>query len=398
MDEAPLAIVPLVYQLANGNCWVKLKISVLLGMSDHKTSAPDGMTYTLGYYNGCRWPIQLVISKLNVTLTLEPGDYVKDRQGRKINDPYFEIFAKNKQLHREVSKTPVPVVAIPEVKPSAQPSSVKNPVRAVTNWSRDAKGVRRPVLTEPAPEPDAPKIPVAPVVGTSESIKTMSIEEARRLGYVRKVREVPEDYGVTDTTGIPPSSIPSMKYAVDPGVNKPVAPLPKEILAMPKNDPNSAARSQLVTGLTNSAALSEADSINPFANTVSVNAPVSATSGLDAGPSEGEAVVEGSLEEVMPEEEVVEEEEVAEKVTPKVPEVSPEVDATLPNPDLAQEEMAAETLAEQAKPVLKPIARPNQFVCAGCGSQHKYRSQLFNHAKAKHPEQLKAIMSAYPVG
>ena len=70
------------------------------------------MTKTSGYYNDEKWPIQLVISKLNVTLNIKPGEFILGRDGRKINDPYFEVFTGH-GLSREVSDVPVPINNIP---------------------------------------------------------------------------------------------------------------------------------------------------------------------------------------------------------------------------------------------------------------------------------------------
>ena len=332
-------------------------------------------TNVVGYYNGNRWPIQVVASKLNITLTLKPGEYVVDRQGRKVNDPYFEVFAVNKQLHRELSKTPVPVIAIPEVTPAVTPSAQTNPVRAITEWTRDGKGIRQPVLTQPAPE----ALPPAVTASASESVRPMSMDEARRLGLVRKVREVPEDYGVTDTTGLPPSGIPKMKYAIDPSVNKPVPPLPKEMLALPSNDPNRQTRAQLVAGLAQGTKTPapEDGPANPFANAAVVNnSPIMAGTPaqplMEEGPTEGGPVVEGTPEEGF-----------------------------LPEPDVA--ELAEAQAAVRPAPLvvtpalpLRPLTPSNQFTCMACGAPHKWRSQLLNHAKAKHPERVNAIMAAYP--
>jgi len=82
-------------------------------MAKQKTSRlPKGMTKTIGYYNGEKWPIQLVLTKLNVTLHLQPGEFFISRDGRKINDPLFEAFTR---LSRELSDVPVPINGIPSV-------------------------------------------------------------------------------------------------------------------------------------------------------------------------------------------------------------------------------------------------------------------------------------------
>ena len=328
-------------------------------------------TLICGYYNGARWPIQLVISKLNITMTLEPGKYILDREGRKINDPYFEVFANNKQLHRELGTTPVPIIAIPPVTSAVTPVQNSSPVHAVTEWKQDNRGVRQPVLHQPT---GGTALPAAVVASASDAVKPMSIEEARRLGLVRKVREVPEDYGVNDTTGLPPSGIPKMRYSIDPGVNRQAPALPKEMLALPKDDPSNPTRAQLVAGLAGSAAPSPEDAAaNPFSNTAVVNAPFN--SPIRAGtPGESLASPVPDLE-----------------VEPAVePELEPELEPALPEP-------ALESLPKATSPQpLRPLTPNNKFICIACSAPHKFRSQLIKHAQQKHPERLRAIMAPYP--
>ena len=80
-------------------------------MAKQKTSrVPKGMTMIIGFYNGKEWPIQLVLYKLNVNLHLRPGEFIIGRDGRKINDPFFEAFVG---LSRELSDVPVPIISIP---------------------------------------------------------------------------------------------------------------------------------------------------------------------------------------------------------------------------------------------------------------------------------------------
>lgn len=330
-------------------------------------------TNVVGYYNGNRWPIQLVISKLNITLTLEPGKYILDRQGRKVNDPYFEVFANNKRLHRELSETPVPVLVIPEVAPAVTASPSSNPVRAVTEWTRDSRGIRQPVLTQPAPKPAA--LPPAVIASATESVRPMSMEEARAQGLVRRVREVPEDYGVNDTTGLPPGSIPKMRYSLDPSMNKPAPPLPKEMLALPKDDPNRQTRSQLVAGLAQGARLPAPENASPFANTTVVNAPPD--SPLVAGTPLQEAV-EPEPTEHVPMPDLGEVDEVPSEVAP--PAIAPTPVPTAP----------------PAAPTLNPLTSSTRFRCLACGAPYKFRSQLLNHVQAKHPTQAVAIMANYP--
>lgn len=337
-------------------------------------------TNVVGYYNGNRWPIQLVISRLNITLTLEPGIYIKDRQGRKVNDPYFEVFVTNKQLNRETSETPVPLIMIPPVTSVNMVTQPNNPVRAVTEWTRDSRGLRQPVLTQPEPTQPISQLPPAVIASATESVRPMSMEEARQRGLVRRSREVPEDYGVNDTTGLPPGGIPKMRYAIDPSMNRPVAPLPKEMLALPKDDPNRQTRSQLVAGLAQGAQLPapELASTNPFANTAVANGP--ANSPLVAGDMIAES------QEMI---------ETAPVVDMEVPE--PELPVAEPPVEPPVEPVAASPVpAAPSAPPMRPLTPRNQFICLACGAPHKFRSQLLNHAKGKHPDKVKAIMASYP--
>lgn len=84
----------------------------------------------LGYYNGAKWPIQIVFPKLKVTLTLKPGAYICDGSGRKINDPHFETYVAQGQLSRELSDVPVPICPIHPEAP-----------RSVVNVNRDGSSV-----------------------------------------------------------------------------------------------------------------------------------------------------------------------------------------------------------------------------------------------------------------
>lgn len=343
-------------------------------------------TNVVGYYNGNRWPIQVVASKFNVTLTLKSGEYILDRKGRKVNDPYFEVFANNKQLHRELSNKPVPIIAIPEVTAANVVTQPTNPVKAVTEWTRDVRGHKQPVIPEPEPQPQPQGLPNAVVASATESVRPMTMDQARKLGYIRKVREVPEDYGVNDTTGLPPSGIPKMKYAIDPTVNKPAPPLPKEMLALPKDDPNRQTRSQLVAGLSQSNAAPAPEDVNPFANAGVANAP--AASPIQSGSPIQESEQPEPVEEAPPEE--IEDAPQAEEVVEEA-----DVAPALPEPDLT-EVATPEPAPEPVKPPLKPLTPKNNFVCMACGAPHKFRSQLLKHAQSKHPERVNAIMASYP--
>ena len=346
------------------------------------------MTLTVGYYNGNRWPIQLVISKLNITLTLEPGMYVLDRAGRKINDPYFEIFADRKQLHRELSDKLVPLIIIPPVTSNTPASAQTNPVRSVTEWKRDPRGIRQPVLTQPQPAQLAPQaLPPAVLASANESVRPMSMEEARALGLVRKIREVPEDYGVNDTTGLPPGGIPKMRYSIDPGINKPVAQLPKEMFALPKDDPSRAIRAPLVSSLAQGARVPAPEdqvTTSPFANATVAHGP--ANSPIVAGTPAPPALAE-SRESQEPE--IVEDNPELEPEPMPMSEVAEAVRVSgLPEPDLP--------LSPDVPPPLRPMTPKNKFTCMVCAQPFQFRSQLVKHAQTRHAHMVNAILANYP--
>jgi len=71
--------------------------------------AKRNTTQVRGYYNSKKWSIQIVMSKLNLVLTLEPGDYIRNSSGQKINDPFFETYANSGNLSREMADAPVPI-------------------------------------------------------------------------------------------------------------------------------------------------------------------------------------------------------------------------------------------------------------------------------------------------
>jgi hypothetical protein len=340
------------------------------GMSNVPAIVPT--TKVVGYFNGNKWPIQLVISKLSITLHLQPGEYILDRQGRKINDPFFEVYANSKQLQRETCDKPVPVIRVPVAATTVAPRSDGHSVRTVTEFKEDKRGVRQPVM------PVAKELPEQPI--NKPSVVAMSMDEARKSGLIRKVREVPEDFGVTDTDGTPPrlSDVPKIKYAIDSSMNHRPADLPKELLQMPTEI--AASRQPLLAELrkaenTNAQLDSETGFMNTVVRTAPPNAPVVAGKPapiVEAAPGATGANVMPEISVPLPEPEL---EELTESLPPvptdDVAPAPPEVSAPAPKSD-------------------------NQFVCAICGVDRKFRSQLKQHAETKHPDQVEAIMAPYP--
>jgi len=313
-----------------------------------------------GYFNGNRWPIQLVISRFNCTLHLVPGEFVRDKQQRKINDPFFEAYASTKQLKREVSDVPVPIIRVPVAShtgltvPAAQCDGQS--VRVVTEWKVDAKGLRQPVIPGPV------MLPPQPV--NKPSVIPMTLEEARARGYIGKQRIVSEDYGMVDTAGTPPSNPPPIRISVDSNMNRgAVAPLPKELVA--EALAGAPERAPLVQQLAAAAFASADVDSGGFMNAVTHHAPVQA-----AVPHMTQSLPEPAVDEPAVDEPPLEE---AEPV-PRAPRL----------PALA-----------------KSFARPAgvvQYTCSVCAAPFQFRSQLLTHARttAGHQSMVEAIMAPYP--
>lgn len=186
------------------------------------SSSPE-TTKVVGYFNGKAWPVHLAVSEFNLTLQLQPGDFIIDKKGNKINDPFFERYAG--QLSREVADNPVAVRRIPR---AAQAPIVRDghAVREVTQFTVDSRGHKTPVIPAAVPVSTPGNTSFNPVHG-------MTLEEARRLRFVKPTRLVPEDYGASESDGAPAhgGGIPEIKYATDTVRSKP-APLPKELVQL----------------------------------------------------------------------------------------------------------------------------------------------------------------------
>jgi hypothetical protein len=323
-------------------------------MSTEKTAVETSTV--VGYYNGNKWPIQLVISSLNVTLHLQPGEYIKDRSGRKINDPFFEAYAKNRQLSRETTDKAVALIRVPVPSATPLPHDGQS-VRQITEFTHTAAGVRVPVMPKP-------KI-VSPQAINKNSVQGMTIEEARQRGLAHRTREVPEDYGLTDTdAALPPRSPPPLKIATDLKPMKPVS-LPKELIEAAMGEMPEG-RSALVQSLNQTGGVppSEEEEAPPgFLNTVTQNAPPN--SPIVAGPA-----------------------------TPARPPVRPApVEEALPAPML-DEPPVEEEQAPAVEP--RPVTPRDKYVCMECGTGFQFRSLLFRHASTIHSEVADAIMAPYP--
>ena len=334
-------------------------------------------TNTVGYFNGNRWPIQLVISRFNCTLHLLPGEFILDKKQRKINDPFFEAYANTKQLKREVSDALVPIIRVPIASntpptvPAAQCDG--QAVRSVTEWRIDSKGLRQPVIPGPANLP--------PQSVNKPSVIPMSLAEARARGFIGKQRIVPEDYGLTDTEGTPPSNPPPIKISVDSNMNRGVQPLPKELTeALP-------GRELMVQQLA-SASTVDVES-GGFLNVVTHHSPPEASSPLQAGVPSSEPLVFPPIahHSLHP---------------PSPPDVLPEPALDKPPVEEAEEVPApVPHLPRAAQPQTaqapKPVTLRDRYICQACGKPFQFRSQLLNHARMTEGHQVETIMAPYPL-
>ena len=360
------------------------------------------MTQVAGYYNGNKWPIQLVISRYNLTLHLQPSEYILAKNGqvekpadttayvfneglwhRKINDPFFEAYASTKQLKRELVDKPVSVVLIPIQEAQAPQMPVVcdgQAVRCVTEWRKDSRGLRQPVIPMPRVSP--------PQAVNKTTVTSMSLEEARKRGFVGKTRMVPEDYGLTDTDGTPPSNAPRIRYSIDSHMNKPVAPLPEELTQVVEKDvpPEQAAlKRQLQSQLrTASAHTPAAESPTGFLNAATSMAP--AGTGMRTGKATPlpAAAPEAELPAPELEEPPIEEAEaVPQEQEEQVQEeqgVAEEVPAPVP----------------QRPAILRQPTPRNKYVCAACRKPFPFRSQLKRHAEQQHANMVPQILAPYP--
>ncbi len=345
-------------------------------MATSEQTAKEQKKYTSGYYNGNRWPIQISIARFNVTLTLQPNEFILDTAGRKINDPFFDRFVLPNRLSRELSDTPVPQILVPPVTAATTAPVVNDgqAVRAVTEFTTDAKGIRRPVIPPPRM--------IQPQAANQPSYRGMTMDEARKAGFIRKVREVPEDYGVTDnSSATPPRLPPPMRYAMDtdqPAVPKAEEALPTKLQqALPKNEAGE--RSKMQQALKAAAVVNEKlDSETGFMAAIK---DVPSGLGIKVGTPVNAALVSEST----------------------APSASAG-DEPLPAPDLSESEPLPAPPDEEEPVIPEPTVKPAQppprpkFICAECGQTFHKRPELVGHAKKEHPEKVAAIMMPYPSG
>lgn len=182
-------------------------------------TVPSGLTEVKGYFNPHAYPVQIAISDLNLVIGLPPGGYVNDTRGRPINDPILSRYVNRQGLAVEKAPAPVPILLMP-ANPVHKASVRTNPVGV---GYRDENGKWHP----PAPLTEAQQIQAAqaaPSVSRA-SHQAMSVEEARRRGYIGAQRLVPEDYGRAENQGTPDRGnvLPTIKHSIEAPARNPAA-------------------------------------------------------------------------------------------------------------------------------------------------------------------------------
>lgn len=371
-------------------------------------------TNVVGFQNNNGWPLNLQISELNMTLVVQPGAWVLDRAGRRVNDPLLNQYTAKGLLTRAEGES-CPVVNLAENAATGQPGAVAQPITREAPQDRGQHAVREATefKVDPATNQSVPSLKPTqnvPIPDASKaSIHGYSIEDAKRLSLVRPTVDVPEDFGADESDGVPRAGqeIPTIKIARDkaPINPKKLKPLPAELTET--DDP---AKQALVTSLQNAA-----QNTNPDAENATAAAMQSAMNAMESTPAPAVPAPQPVAQEPKivtatptpppadpnAQTEIMEKEPVNETAAPGPQNLdSPASTAplggttTFPEPVLEDDSPAPEVEAQPAKPV--QTSKTNTKVCSVCSATFKYRSQLKQHAQRKHPDQVDEILAPYP--
>ena len=166
-------------------------------------------TKVIGYFNPNDYPLNVQISAINGSIRLDPDQWIVNKVGV-VNDPMLDRYVKKGSLSRALGKADVEINYLVAPSSTPRPAVQGNPVRQATAFKNQGGHM----VAVMAPLPEANPNFVAPQL-SKPAITSMSMAEARRLKFVKPVREVPEDYGATDGSGSPVSAPPDMIYAKD---------------------------------------------------------------------------------------------------------------------------------------------------------------------------------------
>lgn len=333
---------------------------------------PEAQTTNVqGYFNPNGYPLTLSISSHNLTVVLNPKEWVANAAGV-VNDPILDRYVQRGMLTRVVKPSqqyPINPLTAAAVLEAAHKVSGHSPVGEAT---RKAPGV--PVRPAQSAAPTTP-VDLASKDAQShpesrQALTAMSMADARRLKLVRTPRVVPEDYGAEDTGSGHRGEIPDLIAAED-------APSPNRVRTAPVIlDPKTKAIKEAVevAGLD----VNDENLLVKIANLVRGNKaePVPLSPKANATP---------------------------EKLTaPPIPEfIVANVSATPPpEEEVLIQESLPEPIIEEAKPEVAAPATPapttSSYVCAADGRTFNDRKYLLRHIRANFQEREEELMAPYP--
>jgi len=326
--------------------------------SNCKDEIVTAMTNISGYFNANPWPLILWISELNLqiqVLASPPNQFVQDSRGNRVNDPILDKYCGPKMLQREVSPTPVPVRSFTRNPNAASSDERKSPVTSAAGFATDPNG--RTIAVPQEIHFPAPAVPMA----ATNPVKGLTIDQAKRLGLIRPTKQVPEDFGATETTGVPGQgqTIPEIEYAHDvgPRAAKQLK-LNEELTRPPAQVAKQPARQALLK------TLSEGVGYDPDAP----NLPEIVTRRTNIGlPAAGPVV------------------DPRQVPTP----VTTQVEQELPEPDFGEE-----TTPLPAPPAPKMKNLP--FACMADDRRFTSREELLIYVTETYPDQVTELMEHYP--
>ena len=161
-------------------------------------------TRVVGYFNNNPWPVHVSLSDYGISLNLQNrGDYVRDTDGNKINDPALEAMTGENMLSREMSDTPVPIRMI--VPPDQKPINENKSFHGTQEFKTDKSGAIAPGSMQAAvvggqqadnrDQLSQLQTSRTPVIG-------MTMDKARELNIVKPTVAAPLNTP-DDSTGVP---------------------------------------------------------------------------------------------------------------------------------------------------------------------------------------------------
>lgn len=357
---------------------------------------PKGQTTNVvGYFNSNPWPVHISISSIGVSLHIpNRGEFVRDVEGNKVNDPILEQYVGPGQLARETSQTPVPMRLF--IRPGQLPPTPtsQSSIHQASAFVQTPQGVK-PVILEKANE--MPQFPE-----NRASCIGMTMEQARKLKLVRPVVD-PRENAPKDTDGqpAPGETLPTLEDATPRDMK------PGEYQRWMSEQRAKGATPKALPGLV----------------PVQVASPVARpTTNVVREPEEDLPPQDDELDRPTAEIEVP---LAAEPESPEQVQLQSTLVAAASNKTVMNDAVAAAlgTQPRVATPVLQPAPAPivsppdptanlprpvleapeatspaqrAKFICLVDGKQFDYRSQLEAYAKRKHPDRAAEIMASYP--